>query len=150
MTRPSLRSHVAALTAKLRPIGFSVEEMIVEKDAVELLIGGIRDPAFGPTVVVTAGGTKTEIWRDRVLALAPVDEKTARRMLASLRIAPLFSGFRGSAPVDLDAVAGVVAAISRFMAERPNVLEAEINPLVVGARRCAAVDARIVTQQESF
>ncbi|MER8435930.1 acetate--CoA ligase family protein [Mesorhizobium sp. M1312] len=141
----SLQAKIDALTGRLKPTGFSVEEMVVERDGVELLIGGLRDPAFGPTVVVAAGGTKTEIWRDRVVALAPVDEATARRMLSSLRIAPLFAGFRGSLPVDLGEVAKAVAAISRFMSDHHNVLEAEINPLIVGPDRCVAVDARIVT-----
>ncbi|KUM27012.1 hypothetical protein AU467_18810 [Mesorhizobium loti] len=141
----ALRTTVADLNNRLRPTGFSVEEMVMEGDAMELLIGGIRDPAFGPTVVVAAGGTKTEIWRDRVVALAPVEEDTALRMLSSLRIAPLFAGFRGSSPVDLSAAAKAAAALSRFISGHENVVEAEINPLIVGPTRCVAVDARIVT-----
>ncbi|WEX91624.1 acetate--CoA ligase family protein (plasmid) [Sinorhizobium garamanticum] len=140
----TLRAKVETLTGQLNPTGFSVEEMIVERDGVELLIGGLRDPAFGPTVVVAAGGTKTEIWRDRVVALAPVSEGAARRMLSSLRIAPLFAGFRGRPPLDLSDVTKAVAAISRFISDHHNVLEAEINPLIVGPTRCIAVDARIV------
>ncbi|MER9474950.1 acetate--CoA ligase family protein [Mesorhizobium sp. M0520] len=143
----SLRAKMETLTNRLEPTGFSIEEMVVEREGIELLIGAIRDPAFGPTVVVAAGGTKTEIWRDRVVALAPVEEDVARRMLSSLRIAPLFAGFRGSPPISLDTVAGAVAAISRFMAEHHNVMEAEINPLIAGPTRCVAVDARIVAAQ---
>ncbi|ANT54882.1 hypothetical protein A6B35_33570 (plasmid) [Mesorhizobium amorphae CCNWGS0123] len=141
----TLRSKLESLSNELRPTGFSVEEMVVEKDAIELLIGGVRDPAFGPTVVVAAGGTRTEIWRDRVVALAPVDEDNALRMLNSLRIAPLFGGFRGSSRIDLDVVAKAVTAVSRFIADHDNVSEAEVNPLIVGPTRCLAVDARIVT-----
>ncbi|APO69806.1 acyl-CoA synthetase protein (plasmid) [Rhizobium gallicum] len=142
----TLRNKVEILSANLRPKGFSVEEMISEKDGIELLIGGVRDPAFGSTVVVAAGGTKTEIWRDRAVALAPVRKDAALRLLKSLRIAPLFGGFRGSSKIDLEKVAEAIAAMSRFMAEHKNVLEAEINPLIVGAERCVAVDARIVTR----
>ncbi|WP_179875758.1 acetate--CoA ligase family protein [Sinorhizobium sp. BJ1] len=143
----TLRAKIENLTKQLKPTGFSVEEMVVERDGVELLIGGVRDPNFGATVVVGAGGTKTEIWRDRVIALAPVDEIIAKRMLTSLRIAPLFAGFRGSSPLDVPGVVRAVAAVSRFMSGHHNVIEAEINPLVVGPTRCVAVDARIVTAQ---
>ncbi|TCN20371.1 acetate--CoA ligase family protein [Sinorhizobium americanum] len=143
----TLRGRVADLITKLRPTGFSVEQMVMERDAVEVLIGGVRDPAFGPTVVVAAGGTKTEIWRDRVVALAPVDETTALRLLNSLRIAPLFEGFRGGSKVDLHAVAKAVTAVSRFVSQHENISEAEINPLIVGPTRCIAVDARIVLSQ---
>ncbi|KLK95088.1 hypothetical protein AA309_00040 [Microvirga vignae] len=141
----SLRAKIETLTSRLKPTGFSIEEMIVERDGVELLIGGIRDPAFGPTVVVAAGGTKTEIWRDRAVSLAPVDENIARRMLATLRVAPLFAGFRGGSPLDVHGIARAVEAISHFMSNHYNVIEAEVNPLIVGPRRCVAVDARIVT-----
>ncbi|MES0003325.1 acetate--CoA ligase family protein [Mesorhizobium sp. M0051] len=143
----TLRAKVADLDKKLRPAGFSVEEMVTARDAIELLIGGVRDPAFGPTVVVAAGGTKTEVWRDRVVALAPIDEKTALRLLNSLRIAPLFAGFRGSSRINIQSVARSVVAMSEFVAQHSNVAEVEINPLIVGPENCVAVDARIVLSE---
>lgn len=140
-----LRREVARLQAKTGSQDFSVEEMIVEAGSIELLVGGIHDPAFGPTVVVAAGGTRTEIWRDHAMALAPVEAETARRMLASLRIAPLFKGYRGSPPIDVEAVVAAIVAVSHFMARHPGVAEAEINPLIAGPSRAVAVDARIGT-----
>ena len=140
----SLRAAVLRLQQRIGAHEFSVEEMISEPGGIELLVGGIRDPAFGPTVVVAAGGTHTEILRDRAVALAPIDMDTAHRMLRALRIAPLFRGFRGSPPVDIEGVAAAVVAVSHFMARHPNVAEAEINPLIAGPTRAVGVDARIV------
>ena len=142
----ALRNEIKRLENNIGAREFSVEEMIVEAVGIELLVGGIRDPAFGPTVVVAAGGTRTEILRDRAMALAPVDVETAYRMLRSLRIAPLFNGFRGSPPVDMDAIAADIVAVSHFVARHRQVVEAEINPLIVGPKRCVAVDARIVIE----
>ncbi len=140
----ALRAAVIGLQDKTGAREFSVEEMVIEPGGIELLVGGIRDPAFGPTVVVAAGGTRTEIWRDRAMALAPVDMEAARRMLGALRIAPLFNGFRGGPPIDRDGVVAAIVAVSQFMARHPNVAEAEINPLIAGPKRAIAVDARIV------
>ena len=71
---------------------------------VEVALGVVRDPGLGPLVMVAAGGTATEVWDDRRLLLAPVTAQDAAGALRSLRIWPLLAGFRGSAPVDEQAL----------------------------------------------
>ena len=81
-SREALLDAHARLVAKLDPPSFSVEEMADLRGGVELIVGARWDPRFGPTVLVGMGGTATEVLRDVQVALAPVDEDEAARMLA--------------------------------------------------------------------
>jgi acyl-CoA synthetase (NDP forming) len=128
---------------RLAPPGFSVEAMIEGRGAVEILVGGLRDRGFGASVAVGLGGTLAEILKDTVVALAPVAPAYAREMLLRLKGAALLRGYRGRPPVDLDALAEMVAGFSRFMAAHPEVTEAELNPVIVLPSDAIAVDARI-------
>lgn len=124
--------------------GYVLEEMDAQRDVVELIVGARRDPSFGPVVLVGLGGVQAELHKDVQVALAPVTEDQAVAMIRSLRSYPLLDGWRGRPQVDVDAAAGAVAAVSRLLAERPDVVEAEINPLRVGPAAAVAVDALVV------
>ncbi|HJT06173.1 MAG TPA: acetate--CoA ligase family protein, partial [Stellaceae bacterium] len=111
---------------------------------VEVILGTIRDPGFGPLVMVGAGGVMTELFKDVAYRLAPVDVDGARRMLDDLRIARLLSGFRGAPAADIDALAALVAQLSQFAADyRDLVQELELNPVIVhpAGAGCTIVDA---------
>ena len=138
-----LDAHVG-LVAKLDPPSFSVEEMADLKGGVELIVGARWDPRFGPTVLVGMGGTATEVLRDVQVALAPVDEAEATRMLERLRTAPLLREHRGRPAVDIAAAARTVARLSEYAAAHPEIAELEINPLLVTPSGATALDARIV------
>ena len=137
----------AELVARLDPPSFSVEEMADTRDGRELIVGARWDPRFGPTVLVGMGGTATEVLRDVQVALAPVDEAEATRMLEKLRTAALLGAYRGRPAVDTAAAARVVAQLSRFAAAHPEIAELEINPLLVTPSAATALDARIVLHQ---
>ncbi len=99
---------------------------------VEIIIGIIRDPTFGPVVMVGAGGVTTELFKDTVHRLAPVDEAEATDMIHLLRSAPLLTGFRGAPAADVPALARLVALVSRLAdAGRETVAELELNPVIV-------------------
>jgi hypothetical protein len=115
--------------------------------SVELLLGCRRDPAFGPVAVAGAGGTQAELSADTAVALAPLDQEAALRLLGRLRCAPLLTGFRGTAPLAVDRAAAALTALSRLAAAHPEIAEIEINPLVVGAGDAWALDARIILDQ---
>jgi acyl-CoA synthetase (NDP forming) len=108
----------------------------------EVLIGYRVDPDVGPLIMVAMGGLFTEIYRDRSLRLAPVDLVAAQEMIAEVRGLLTLSGFRGKSKGDLAALAQAIVALSR-LADDPTVIEAEINPLIVGAagEGVVAVDA---------
>ena len=108
----------------------------------ELLLGGVRDPQFGPLVVVGLGGIYVEIFADTAARLAPVSPAEALEMLAELKTAPLLRGVRGEPPVDLEALAGAIARFGQLVVDLPELAEIEINPLLADARGVVAVDAR--------
>ena len=100
---------------------------------VELALGMIVDPQFGPIVTVGAGGTLVELLDDRVPALAPFGQATARRLLDRLRLRRLLDGFRGAPPVDIARLSAVIAAFSVLAADLSDrVAEIDVNPLIAG------------------
>lgn len=130
--------------ARLGPGRYVVEEMDARPETVELIVGTRRDRSFGPLVLVGAGGVTAELHRDTAVALAPVTEDGAEQMLRSLKSAPILDGWRGRPATDVRAAARVVAAVSRLLVERPDIVEAEINPLRVGPDGALAVDALVL------
>lgn len=148
-TPEKARDAFVDMSSRLGPGEYVLEEMDTRSGTVELIVGARRDASFGPVVVVGLGGIHAELYRDVALALAPVTPDAARRLLESLRAAPLLKGFRGRPSVDIDAAASVVAAVSRLIAEHPEIAECEINPLRVGPDGALAVDALVVAAAPS-
>ena len=110
---------------------------------VELVVGGIRDPQFGPVVLAGLGGILVEARDDVALAVAPVDEGAATALLRSLRGSAVLDGLRGQPAVDLRAVAGVIVGVGRLLADVPEIVELDLNPVLAAGRGCVAVDWRI-------
>jgi acetyltransferase len=109
----------------------------------EMIVGIRRDPAFGPALLVGAGGVATEVLDDRALELPPLDARLAREMLASLRCWPLLRGHRGRAPADLDALADVLLRVACLATDLPEIVEMDVNPVIAHPRGSLAVDARV-------
>jgi hypothetical protein len=95
-----------------------------------VLVGYRRDPQVGPIILLAAGGIMTEIYRDRSVRLAPVDHGAAREMIAEVRALRALEGYRGKPRGDMEALAAAIVALSR-LAERGDVTECEINPLMI-------------------
>ena len=107
---------------------------------VELIVGIRRGDPFGPVVVVGLGGIFVDVLGDSQAAAAPVDHATARRMLTSLRGAKLLGPVRGKPAVNLDAAADVIVRLSWLAADRPDIAELDVNPLLLD-RETGAVTA---------
>lgn len=107
---------------------------------VEVLVGAVRDPRFGPLVVVATGGTEAEILDDRAILVAPVTTAVATRAIEHLRIAPLFHGYRGRAPLPVDQLAELVRRVGALAATVPEVERIDLNPVIVHPAGCVAVD----------
>jgi acetate---CoA ligase (ADP-forming) len=137
------------LVTRLAPPAVSVEAMADLGAGVELIVGCVRDRTFGAVLMVGLGGIHAEVLADTACALAPVGVEQARQLVLSLRGAPLLTGVRGRKPVDLDALAAVVSAVSRVAAEHPELAELEINPLLALPSGALALDARVVLGQPS-
>ena len=114
---------------------------------VECILGVRRDPVFGPVVMAGSGGVLAEILDDVTFRKAPIDQAEAKRMIAGLRGAPVLDGARGRPRCDVDALAGALAALSRFAAAHADTVESvDVNPFVVlpEGEGGVALDALIV------
>jgi acetyltransferase len=142
-------AHVARARPQARLDGVLVQAM-AGGDGVELLLGMVRDPQFGPLVMVGFGGIFVEILGDIATRLAPIDPAEAHAMLTELRMAPVLRGFRGRPPADLDALADTVSRFSHLVSEVSDLQELEINPLLAAPADARALDVRgrISTEEE--
>jgi acetate---CoA ligase (ADP-forming) len=126
-------------------LGPRVAVQAMAPPGVELALGMVRDPQFGPLVMAAAGGVLVEVIRDRRFALPPLDVPRARRLVDRLAVRRLLDGVRGAPPADVAAVAQALVRISLVAADLGEHLEAlDVNPLVAGPSGCLAVDALIV------
>jgi acetyl coenzyme A synthetase (ADP forming)-like protein len=139
----SVRTAYAALQTDVGPAmtGATVEEMA--SPGVEMIVGFVQDPQFGPVVLVGLGGTAVELLGDHQVALAPLGRAGARELILGLRAAPLLTGFRNSAPVDVEALVDVVVRMAQMAEHLPEIGEADCNPVVVMASGAVVVDARL-------
>jgi acetyl coenzyme A synthetase (ADP forming)-like protein len=137
----SMLAGVARARPQARLDGVLVQAM-AGGDTIELLLGMVRDPQFGPLVMVGFGGIFVEILGDTATRLAPVDRTEARAMLSELRMAPALQGFRGRPAVDLDALADTISRFSQLVGEVPDLQELEINPLLAAPDGARALDLR--------
>jgi acyl-CoA synthetase (NDP forming) len=139
----ALREAYATMADSLGP-AVTVEPMAGA--GVEVSVGIVRDPGFGPLLIVAAGGTLVELLADRVVACPPVSHKGAKSLLDGLRIRPLLAGWRGQPAVDIDALARVIAAFSQMAVEIGDVVDAvEANPVIVSPHGVLAVDALLIS-----
>jgi acetyl coenzyme A synthetase (ADP forming)-like protein len=126
--------------------GHAVEGYLVQRMApagVEMIVGVVQDPLFGPVVACGAGGTTAELIGDVAVRLSPVTDRDAHDMVRSLRTYPLLSGYRGSAPADVDALEDVVLRLAAMVDEHGEIAEVDMNPVIVTAAGALVVDARI-------
>ena len=120
-------SRARAAKPDARIAGVAVIEQV--EGGAEVIVGGSQDANFGPMVMVGMGGTAAELYHDVALAPAPVSAAQARKMILSTRASALLTGWRGSEPLDLNALADAVSIVSRMVADPAhNVAEIDINP----------------------
>ncbi len=139
-------AHLAdAYLAMAESLGPSVAVSAMAPQGIEVSVGFVRDDAFGPLVVVAAGGTLVELLADRVIACPPLSRRRARELVDSLRIRPLLDGWRGAPPVDVEALIDVIVAIATMAVELGDVFDAvEANPVIVSPLGAVAVDVLTV------
>ncbi len=110
----------------------------------ELIIGVVRDPSFGPVVLAGLGGTAAEALQDVSRRLAPVDQEEALAMLDELKGKALLDGWRGGPVIDRIAIANALVALADYVATNDSVMEIEVNPLRTYSDGCLALDGLIV------
>ncbi|MFM2055664.1 MAG: hypothetical protein RLY71_49 [Pseudomonadota bacterium] len=132
LDRIPLRGERAYLLERMAPTG------------VDLIVGGLRDPSWGPCVMIGLGGVTAEALHDTAVRLAPVSAADVQDMLQSLRGAALLDGFRGLPRCDRAAIIDAVCAVARLLQAEPQVVEVEVNPLRVYERGALGLDALVV------
>jgi acetyltransferase len=123
--------------------GVTVQRM-AKLDGYELILGSSIDAQFGPVLLFGTGGQLVEVFKDRALALPPLNTTLARRMMEQTKIYQVFKGVRGRKPIDEAALERLLVRFSQLVVEQPWVAEIDINPLLASPERLLALDARMV------
>ena len=126
--------------------GFLLQRMI--SGGREVILGGKRDPSFGPVVMFGLGGVYVEVFDDVAFRVAPLTREDAEEMIAEVRGSRLLRGIRGEKPSDVEAVADCLLRLSQLLQDFPAIAEVDINPLIVLGKGAKAVDARMVLKHE--
>ncbi len=144
--------RITRTAAELRPdaqiLGVTVQQMVSYPNSFELILGTKKDPVFGAVIMVGMGGVAAEVFRDRALALPPLNEALARRALESLKSWPLLRGYRGRPGVNIDRLIEILMRFSYLVADYPEIKELDVNPLLVTPNDVIALDARVVVDRE--
>lgn len=126
--------------------GYLIEEMAPAGQ--EIVVGGLRDPEFGPLVMVGLGGIFVEVLADVSFRICPITRVDAQEMLSELKGAAILKGARGRKPASLDAIIDVLMKVGGenglLMRHADDIKEADVNPLIVSESGAVAVDARFI------
>jgi len=136
-------SSVSAKVGKKHMGGVTVQRMI-KHHGYELILGSSTDPQFGPVILFGMGGQLVEIFKDRALAIPPLNANLARRLMQKTNIYAALQGTRGRKPVDMAKLEASLIHFSRLIVEHPRIKECDVNPLVASEEMIIALDARIV------
>jgi len=131
MKKPDARIH-----------GILVEEMATP--STEVIVGGLRDPQFGPAVMFGLGGIFVEIYKDVSFRIAPLEEYDAIDMIHEIKGSKILKGFRNTESLDITSVAQTILKVSNIMVSLEEIKEIDLNPVLVYPKGVKAVDARII------
>jgi acetyltransferase len=126
-------------------LGVTVQKMLDRPDY-ELIAGSKKDPDFGPVIVFGMGGIITEIVRDRAIALPPLNRLLARRVMEETKIYRMMTGYRNRPTAPLGLLEEILVRLSQLVADFPEIVELDINPVIIVGDRAFAADARVVLE----
>ncbi len=138
-----IQLFVAEKAGKEHFQGVTVQPM-VKLGGYELIVGSTLDSQFGPVMLFGTGGQLVEVFRDRALALPPLNSTLARRLMENTRIFTALQGVRGRKPVDIAGLEELLVRFSQLIVEQRWIKEIDINPLLASPERLLALDARVV------
>ena len=124
-----------------------VEGVLVQRMAakgVEVIVGGLRDSQFGPTVLFGLGGIFVEVLKDVTFRVAPLTDLDSHEMIREIRSYPVLSGIRGQGPADETAIVSILQGTSRILLENSSIEQLDLNPVMVYGSGASIVDARMI------
>jgi len=139
----AIQSSVAEKAGPGQFSGVTVQPM-VKLDGYELILGSSIDPQFGPVILFGSGGQLVEVYRDRALAIPPLNTTLAQRLMEQTRIFTALQGVRGRKSVNMAALENLLVRFSQLVLEQRWIAEIDINPLLASPDYLLALDARIV------
>jgi acetyltransferase len=119
---------------------------LAKPGGLEVILGTITDPQYGPTLMFGLGGVNTEIYRDVTFCLLPADDRELADLIKKIKGYPLLTGYRGQPPRDTEALLAVMKALARFAGKHPELDQIELNPLLLYEKGLFAVDVRIFSR----
>ena len=128
--------------------GVTVQPM-VKLQGYEVIVGSAVDPQFGPVILFGAGGSLVEVFRDRAVALPPLNSILAGRLMEQTRIHRALQGHAGRRPVNLKLLQQLLVRFSRLVLDHPRIREIDINPILVGPDVMLALDAAVILHDPS-
>jgi acetyl-CoA synthetase (ADP-forming) len=128
-------------------LGVFVEKMMPA--STEMIVGGIRDRQFGPSVMLGIGGIFAEVYGDVAFRIAPIDRVDAFNLIRELKGSKLLEGARGKPPADLDALVDILIKTSDLMVEHNTLSQLDLNPVIVYQKGACSVDFRMLLEQEN-
>jgi acetyltransferase len=144
----AIQTSVAKKAGAEHFAGVTVQPM-VKRDGYELILGSTVDAQFGPVILFGSGGVMVEVYRDRSLALPPLNTTLAQRLMERTRIYAALQGVRGRKPVNLAELEGLLVRFSQLVVEQPWIKEIDINPLLASPDQLVALDARVVVHDST-
>jgi acyl-CoA synthetase (NDP forming) len=141
-----VRSAATEMAAEVAAEGFAVDRFLVQRmvaGGVELLVGVVHDPSFGPVLACGAGGTAVELLKDVAVRLTPLTDLDAAEMVRSLATFPLLDGYRGAPKADIGALEDLLLRVGALVEAHPEVAELDCNPVKVLPDGVVVVDARV-------
>jgi len=130
--------------ADAKIIGVIVQEMAPQ--GTEVIVGAVKDPQFGQTVMFGLGGIFVELLKDVNFRVAPLTMSDAKEMITQLKAFPLLNGYRGSKPADIEALAEILCNVSKLILDYPEISELDLNPVMAYPQGTKTVDARIILE----
>lgn len=150
--REAYRSIHASVTEKAgaEHFGGVTVQPMVKRDGYELILGSTIDAQFGPVILFGSGGVMVEVYRDRALALPPLNTTLAQRLMEQTKIYSALLGVRGRKPVNLATLEALLVRFSQLVMEQPWIKEIDINPLLATPEQLLALDARVVVHDSDM
>jgi acyl-CoA synthetase (NDP forming) len=125
-------------------VGVLVQEMAPQ--STEVIVGAIKDPQFGQTLMFGLGGIFVELLNDVTFRIAPITQEDAHEMVIKVKAYPLLKGYRNTPPADIDAIINVLLNTSKLVMDYPEIKELDLNPIMAYEKGAKTVDARIILE----
>jgi acyl-CoA synthetase (NDP forming) len=130
--------------SKARINGVLVQEMAPQ--STEVIVGAIKDPQFGQTLMFGLGGIFVELLKDVTFRVAPITRQDAEEMITEVKAYPLLKGYRNTPPADINAIVTILLNTSKLIMDHPEIKELDLNPVMAYEKGAKTVDARIILE----